>query len=181
MSAQQVTANTAPEFAAATAERSVAENTVAGENIGDPVAATDADDDMLTYTLGGTDMASFAIDPATGQLMTMAALDFETKTSYSVTVTASDDEDSATVMVTIMVTDVDEEVTLLERYDTDNNGLDKSEVLKAINDYLFGTGDDTISKADVLELINLATSSAKSRDTSYRAVQERRSRLLQWL
>ena len=33
--------------------------------------------DTLTYTLGGDDMASFAIDSTTGQLMTMAALDFE--------------------------------------------------------------------------------------------------------
>ena len=40
-----------------------AENTAAGENIGDPVAATDADaGDTLTYTLGGADMASFDID-----------------------------------------------------------------------------------------------------------------------
>ena len=64
-------ANNAPEFqdatgAARTADTGeVAENTAAGENIGAPVAATDADaGDTLTYTLGGTDMASFAIDPA---------------------------------------------------------------------------------------------------------------------
>ena len=38
--------------------------------------ATDADD-TLTYTLGGDDAASFDFDEATGQLMTMAALDFE--------------------------------------------------------------------------------------------------------
>ena len=79
-----MTANVAPEFAAETAERSVAENTAAGMDFGAPVEATDADDDTLTYTLGGDDMASFAIDSATGQLMTMAALDFETKASYSV-------------------------------------------------------------------------------------------------
>ena len=155
-SAQQVTANTAPEFAAETAERSVAENTAAGMDIGAPVAATDADDDMLTYTLGGTDMASFAIESATGQLMTMAALDFETKTSYSVTVTASDGEEQDTVTVTITVTDVDEEVTLLERYDADDSGMiEKSEALAAINDYLFGEGDAAISREDVLEVINL--------------------------
>ena len=60
MSANMVIANTAPEFAAATAERSVEENTVAGMDIGAAVAATDAEDDTLTYTLGGDDMASFA-------------------------------------------------------------------------------------------------------------------------
>ena len=76
--------------------------------IGAAVAATDAENDTLTYTLGGDDMASFTIDGATGQLMTMAALDFETKASYSVTVTASDGEEQGTVMVTVMVTNVDE-------------------------------------------------------------------------
>ena len=107
MSEQKV--NNAPVFAEATPERSVEENTVADMYIGAPIEATDADnDDTLAYTLGGVDMASFAIDSATGQLMTMAALDFETETSYSVTVTASDGKDSATVMVTVMVTNVDE-------------------------------------------------------------------------
>ena len=107
MSEQKV--NNAPVFAEATPERSVAENTAADMYIGAAVEATDADnDDTLAYTLGGVDMASFAIDSATGQLMTMAALDFEMKASYSVTVTASDGKDSATVMVTVMVTNVDE-------------------------------------------------------------------------
>ena len=54
--------NNAPEFAAATATRSVAENTAAGMPVGAPVTATDADDDTLTYTLGGSDAGSFAID-----------------------------------------------------------------------------------------------------------------------
>ena len=39
------------------------ETSVADMAIGFLVKATDADDDMLTYTLGGADMASFAIDP----------------------------------------------------------------------------------------------------------------------
>ena len=81
----------APEFAMATTTVSVAENTDPGMDIGDPVAATDVDaGDTLTYTLGGDDAASFDIDASTGQLMTSAALDFETEDSYSVTVTATD-------------------------------------------------------------------------------------------
>ena len=84
--------NNAPEFAAAgDGARSVAENTAAGENIGAPVMATDTDaGDTLTYTLGGADMASFDIGATTGQLMTKAALDFETKDSYTVEVMADD-------------------------------------------------------------------------------------------
>ena len=100
--------NDAPEFASATAEVMVAENTAAGENIGDPVAATDDDDDTLTYVLGGPDAGSFDIDTATGQLMTKASLDYETKPSYMITVTANDGEDTATIDVTIMVTDVND-------------------------------------------------------------------------
>ena len=84
--------NEAPEFGA-TAQRVVAENTAAGENIGAPVEATDANDETLTYGLSGQDAGSFDIDTATGQLMTKAALDYETKSSYMVTVTATDGED----------------------------------------------------------------------------------------
>ena len=99
-------ANVAPEFASATTSRTVAENTAAGEDIGNPVAASDANGDTLTYALGGTDTAFFDIDTDTGQLMTLAALDYETKASYSVTVTASDSGGlSDSIDVTITVTE----------------------------------------------------------------------------
>ena len=92
------------------AVRSVVENTAAGENVGAPVTAMDADNDTLTYSLGGTDMASFDIDPSTGQLMTKAALDYEAKASYEVTVTATD-PDSASDMITVTITVTNEEET----------------------------------------------------------------------
>ena len=102
-------ANVAPEFASATTNRTVAENTAAGEYIGNLVAATDNNGDALTYALSGTDAASFDIDPDTGQLMTQAALDYETKATYSVTVTASDSGGlSDSIDVTITVTNVEE-------------------------------------------------------------------------
>ena len=48
------------------------------------------------------------------------------------------------------------EQPLEDRYDANNNGtIEKSEVLDAINDYLFGEGDGAISKAEVIELIDL--------------------------
>ena len=100
--------NDAPMFASATAERMVEENTAAGMMIGDPVMAMDDDGDEVMYSLGGDDMASFAIDATTGQLMTMAALDHETKASYMVMVTASDGTDMSSITVTVMVTDVPE-------------------------------------------------------------------------
>ena len=67
------TANVAPEFAATeTGTRMVAENTDAAQNIEVPVVATDANGEttVLTYTLSGTDAASFDIDRADGQLKT---------------------------------------------------------------------------------------------------------------
>ena len=99
----------APVFTEGTsATRSVAENTPAGQNIGTPVAATDADTgDTLTYTLSGTDVSSFDIVNTSGQLQTKAALDYETKNSYSVTVSVSDGTGgSDSIAVTINVTDV---------------------------------------------------------------------------
>ena len=105
------TANTAPVFTdGASTTRSVAENTAASQNIGTAVAATDADSgDTLRYTLGGTDGKSFGIHVDTGQLLTQAALDFETKSSYAVTVSVSDGNGgSDSIDVTITVTDMDE-------------------------------------------------------------------------
>ena len=45
---------------------------------------------------------------------------------------------------------------LIVRYDANGNGMiEKNEVINAINDYLFGEGDQAISKAEVIRLINL--------------------------
>ena len=155
-----VTRTPAHSFPSATATRSVAENTAAGTNIGTPVAATDVNGDTLSYSLSGTDAASFDIGISTGQLMTKAALDYEIKMSYMVTVTATHpDGATASIMVTINVTDVDETTepvpdTLIELYDTnpENDMIDRAEVISAINDYL-DTG--VPSRADVIRLINL--------------------------
>ena len=102
--------NTAPSFPATESGiRSVAENTQAGEDVGASVAATDADDDPLTYTLSGVDDGSFEIDASSGQLKTKETLDYETRSSYAVTVTVSDGRGgSDSIALTITVTDVDE-------------------------------------------------------------------------
>ena len=107
--ATATTTNTAPAFTAGSSTtRTIAENTAANVNIGTPVAATDADNDALTYTLGGTDASAFSIERTTGQLKTSAALDYETKRTYIVTLTVSDGTLTDTITVTINVTDIDE-------------------------------------------------------------------------
>ena len=104
--------NSAPSFVSATATRQVDENTPAGLDVGLPVTGTDADvGDTITYSLSGTNAASFAIGSSTGQITvgTGTVLDYETKTSYAVTVTATDSHSgTGTVAVTIEVLDVDE-------------------------------------------------------------------------
>ena len=143
--------NVAPDFAATSTTRSVAENSATGTPVGAPVSATDADEgDTITYSLGTTtDDMAFDISTSTGQISTKAPLDYETKSSYSVTVTATDDDDaSSSIMVTIMVTDVG----LTNAYDVDESGvIESDEVLQAVSDYFAGT----IGSTEVLEVVAL--------------------------
>ena len=105
--------NNAPVFAEASETRELAENSAADTDVGSPIPeATDADDDDLTYSMAGTDAASFAFDASTRQITTIAGVDYNfeaTKNSYEVTVKAADGNGgTATVDVTIDVTDVNE-------------------------------------------------------------------------
>ncbi len=108
-----------PEFTEGTrASRSVAENTAAGVDIGEPVTATDPDEDPLTYTLVGSARDVFGIDASSGQLRTKAPLDYETKDTHVLTVGVRDSKDSEgkpdrrrddSIRVTINITNVDED------------------------------------------------------------------------
>ena len=107
-----------PMFTDASTTRTVEENTLAGENIGDPVEAVNPDDDPIhIYSMSGTDAASFDFSTSTGQIITRDALNFESKSSYSVRVSVRDGENEDQslststddfINVTIEVTDLDE-------------------------------------------------------------------------
>ncbi len=89
--------------------RTVPENTEAGRNIGSPVSAVDDDGDLLIYTLGGADRASFSISRNTGQLKVKAPLNYEARNIYTVVATATDPFGAAdSITVTIEVTDEDD-------------------------------------------------------------------------
>ena len=141
MPTMMVTMNAAPMFDSETGTREVAENTAAGEPVGAPVTAMDADaGDTLTYTLGGTDMASFAIDGATGQITVAVGttLDSDTKATYTVTVTATD-RDGLSDTITVTIT-----VTAGLPGDTNNDGMiDKVEVIRAFRAYVADPSDKT--------------------------------------
>ena len=104
--------NTAPVFADATLDRSVPENSPAGTNVGTAIPeAVDGEGDTLTYTMEGTDAASFDFNATTRQITTKSGVtyDFEADASYSVTVKADDRRGGTdTVEVAIALTDVDE-------------------------------------------------------------------------
>ena len=98
----------------------MAENSAPGASVGDPVTATDDDDDTLTYALTGS--SNFTIDDA-GRITVAsgATLDYETQASYPVTVTAHDGENAAgesdtsvddSIAVTITLTNMDEAGTV---------------------------------------------------------------------
>ena len=129
--------NRAPAFSSPGIEtRSVAENTAAGSGIGDPVAATDQDSDVLRYSLGGADSSFFSIATDTGQLQTKAALDREGKSEYNVTVIAADPSGlRANQVVKITVTDVDEAPTVTgpERPGYAENRIDLVALYSAID------------------------------------------------
>ena len=109
---------------------------VVDDNVGSPIGATDANGDMVTYTLGGADAAMFRVrqdDPDTadmnegGQIEVKGKLDHETNASLTVTLTANDgtgtSNDSATITVTIYVTDVDEKPAIKDRADSTAKGM----------------------------------------------------------
>ena len=146
--------NKQPSFDAATATRSVAENTPANQNIGAPVSATHPDSvGTLVYSLGGTDVASFDIDTSTGQLKTKTVFDYETdaKISYTVTVSVtdglddhslSDTVDDGTITVTIDVTDVNEPPQFVVETAAHTVAEDL-EVGQNVGDALFATDPDS--------------------------------------
>ncbi len=82
--------NEAPAFPAGKLELSVPEGTQG--DIGAPVAATDPDGDVLSYSLTGKDAGLFGIDGKSGQLSVRATtkLDYETRASYAFEVAAAD-------------------------------------------------------------------------------------------
>ncbi len=136
--------NHAPIFIeGSSAMRSVAENTLAGVNIGGAVAATDEDDDILTYSLSGADAGSFGIVGTTGQLQTRAELDYETRNTYSVVVTVVDGRGGAdTIGVVINVTNENEDPIFIEGDSTTRSVAENTSVGVNIGAPVSATDED---------------------------------------
>ncbi len=89
--------------------RFVEENTPPGQPIGDPISATSAEGEPLTYSLWGVDAEYFVIDASTGQLETKETHNYETRNWYSPIVRVSDGKGrQVSVVVGVAIIDVAE-------------------------------------------------------------------------
>ncbi len=88
--------------------RFVEENTLPGP-IGEPISATSADGESLTYSLWGVDAEYFTVDASTGQLEAKEAYNFEERNWYSPIVRVSDGKGGqVSVVVGVAIIDVAE-------------------------------------------------------------------------
>ena len=79
-----------------------------GQPVGQPVAASDADNDSLEYSLEGADAGRFTVALGTGQIRTLAntVYDYEVRQSYAVVVNVEDGNGASdTIEVTLAVED----------------------------------------------------------------------------
>ena len=102
-------ANDPPTFATADPmNAAVAENAPLGAFVGQPLRATDPNDDLLNFSLSGTDADTFSVD-ADGQISMTAVPDYEAQSSYQVTATVSDPAGgSDAITVNVAVQNVEE-------------------------------------------------------------------------
>ena len=103
--------NEAPVITSAATATAINENSGAGQLVYTAIA-TDVDaGTVLTYSLGGTDAALFAIDSASGEVTLIADPNFEGQSSYSFDVIATDNGTgllSDTQAVTLAINDVND-------------------------------------------------------------------------
>ena len=91
--------------------RSVPENSAAGTAVGEPVQATDLNDDTLTYEISSQQGGPYTVDSATGQIRVGdgATLDHERNTTQRVNLKVEDPDGlSDTIQVQIEIADVNE-------------------------------------------------------------------------
>ena len=141
--------------------------TIDAANYGPSGSVTERLPQGFSYVSSSLDSERVDVDPQ------QVIFTLQGEASFTYTVTASDKAGLYTFSGTLMdskgkdhavvgdstVTVTAEAATgdpLVDRYDDNNDGtIDKSEVIAAINDYLFGPGANAITKAEVIRLINL--------------------------
>ena len=104
----EAVSNDPPSFALQSTSFTVAEDAPVGTAAGEPLGASDPNNDTISFSLSGDGAADFAVDPD-GQLTVAATLDHENRDSYNLTATVSDPAGGSDSMdITITVTNVEE-------------------------------------------------------------------------
>ena len=110
--------NGPPEFnEGMAATRQIADGSIGGTEVGDPVTATDPQGDSLSYSLSGTDVDNFVINVDTGQISVAAdkTLSMSEQAAHSIAVSVTDSKngsgepdtaDDDAILVTINVVKV---------------------------------------------------------------------------
>ena len=108
--------NNSPTFAVTAVNRSIPEDSPVGTLLGDPITATDSENDSLTYTLSSEGSEYFNVSNQ-GQITLRASLNHEDATSFTLSLSVRDGKDDvgnpdsntdASITVNVIVGDVDE-------------------------------------------------------------------------
>ena len=135
--------NHAPEFPSAAIEYTIGEDRRAPTTIGQPVRATDQNNDTLAYSLEGSDASFFRIHSSSAQIRIgpNTVFDHETRDVYNVTVVASDPSNAtASKAVVIRIGDVNERPS--PRDDTASTDEDTSVTIDVLSNDTDPENDD---------------------------------------
>ena len=128
--------------------RAGSENARPGDAVGDPVSATHPNGIGITYSLSGTDAASFVVDEETGQINVKEGVELTPGRTYTVNLMATDNAGFGSIIIVMI------EVTEASMGPYDRNGndrIEREEVINAVSDSFKGL----IEKEDVIDLIKM--------------------------
>ena len=162
--------NDSPAFATDTDSVSVDEN-IDTNTVVFSTSAADADNDVLTYSVTGTDSDKVTIDSLTGEVRLVDVADYETQDSLSFDVVVSDGELTDSVTVNLSVTDQNDAPTrVLESVMT--SGSQDENYLLGVSDLLDGYVDQDGHPLSVTNLSASVGSLIDELDGSYRFVPD---------
>ena len=137
--------NEAPVFAQPNYTFTLAENSATGTAVG-TVAATDPENNSLTFSLSGTNASYFAINASTGAITVAAGavLNFEGVNTFNLTAEVTDGNSSASAPVTINLTNVNEAPTSVTLAPSSTSIAESASTSSAITLSTISVADDAL-------------------------------------
>ncbi|WP_373003676.1 cadherin domain-containing protein [Sulfurimonas sp.] len=123
------------------------------------INASDADNNSITYSLSGTDAASFDVNSSSGVVTFKVAPDYETKSSYSFNAIASDGVNSDTQSVTININNISDVIPTIENFTASiDENASIGEVLGSVT--ITSSGDANVTSFTLSDTTNFLISSS---------------------